>query len=214
MSRPFGRKYLRSPSGGATPSINTYIAGKGVLLFLADGFEECEGLIVVDILRRAGISVTTASIMGREQVVSSHQIKIAADVLAEQVDPAQFDAVVLPGGIPGTPNLKACPLVTDTCRSFFKSGKLVAAICAAPSILGALGLLQGKRATVYPGMEDTLAGAEHAPGEVVVDGNLITSRSMGTAIPFALTIAAYLLEDPAAAEQLADSICYGHYETY
>lgn len=186
---------------------------KKVLLFLADGFEECEGLIVVDILRRAGISVTTASIMGREQVVSSHQIKIAADVLAEQVDPAQFDAVVLPGGIPGTPNLKACPLVTDTCRSFFKSGKLVAAICAAPSILGALGLLQGKRATVYPGMEDTLAGAEHAPGEVVVDGNLITSRSMGTAIPFALTIAAYLLEDPAA-EQLADSICYGHYETY
>ena len=133
---------------------------KKVLLFLADGFEECEGLIVVDILRRAGISVTTASIMGREQVVSSHQIKIAADVLAEQVDPAQFDAVVLPGGIPGTPNLKACPLVTDTCRSFFKSGKLVAAICAAPSILGALGLLQGKRATVYPGMEDTLAGAE------------------------------------------------------
>ncbi len=105
---------------------------KKVLLFLADGFEECEGLIVVDILRRAGISVTTASIMGREQVVSSHQIKIAADVLAEQVDPAQFDAVVLPGGIPGTPNLKACPLVTDTCRSFFKSGKLVAAICAAP----------------------------------------------------------------------------------
>ena len=82
---------------------------KKVLLFLADGFEECEGLIVVDILRRAGISVTTASIMGREQVVSSHQIKIAADVLAEQVDPAQFDAVVLPGGIPGTPNLKACP---------------------------------------------------------------------------------------------------------
>ena len=187
---------------------------KIVLLFLADGFEECEGLIVVDILRRAGISVTTASIMGREQVVSSHQIKIAADVLAEQVDPAQFDAVVLPGGIPGTPNLKACPLVTDACRSFFKSGKLVAAICAAPSILGALGLLQGKRATVYPGMEDTLAGAEHAPGEVVVDGNLITSRSMGTAIPFALTIAAYLLEDPAAAEHLADSICYGHYETY
>ena len=90
----------------------------------------------------------------------------------------------------------------------------MAAICAAPSILGALGLLQGKRATVYPGMEDTLAGAEHAPGEVVVDGNLITSRSMGTAIPFALTIAAYLLEDPAAAEQLAGSICYGHYETY
>lgn len=94
---------------------------KKVLLFLADGFEECEGLIVVDILRRAGISVTTASIMGREQVVSSHQIKIAADVLAEQVEPAQFDAVVLPGGIPGTPNLKACPLVTDACRNFFKS---------------------------------------------------------------------------------------------
>ena len=184
---------------------------KKVLLFLADGFEECEGLIVVDILRRAGIAVTTASVMGREQVVSSHQVKITADALAEHVEPVQFDAVVLPGGIPRTPNLKACPLVTETCRNFYEAGKLVAAICAAPSILGALGLLQGKRATVYPGMEDTLTGAEPTPGEVVTDGNLITSRSMGTAIPFALTIAAYLSEDPAVAEQLADSICYSHF---
>ena len=101
--------------------------------------------------------------------------------------------------------------MTETCRNFYEAGKLVAAICAAPSILGALGLLQGKRATVYPGMEDTLTGAEPTPGEVVTDGNLITSRSMGTAIPFALTIAAYLLEDPAVAEQLADSICYSHF---
>ena len=184
---------------------------KKVLVFLADGFEECEGLLVVDILRRAGMEVTTASVMGRRQVTSTHNIVLFADVLAEDADILSYDAVVLPGGIPGTPNLAACSVVTDACVQFAEQGKIVAAICAAPSILGSLGLLRGKRATVYPGMEKTLAGATPVRDEeVVVDGNLITSRSMGTASPFALTIAAQLT-DLQSAKALAESICYGHF---
>ena len=133
---------------------------KKVLVFLADGFEECEGLIVVDILRRAGAEVTTVSVMEKRRICSSHKIELYADVMASDVNTAEYDAVVLPGGIPGTPNLAANPMVTDTCLRFAAEGKLVAAICAAPSILGQLGLLKGKKATVYPGMEDTLSGAQ------------------------------------------------------
>ena len=118
--------------------------------------------------------------------------------------------MVLPGGIPGTPNLAAQPVVTETCCRFAAEGKLVAAICAAPSILGSLGLLKGKKATVYPGMEDTLVGAQPTAGEVVVDGNIITSRSMGTAIPFALTLTAQLFGAESARE-LAEGICYEHF---
>ncbi len=184
---------------------------KKVLVFLADGFEECEGLIVVDILRRAGMEVTTASVMERKKITSSHNIELFADMMAADVQISEYDAVVLPGGIPGTPNLAACSVVTDTCVRFAAEGKIVAAICAAPSILGSLGLLRGKRATVYPGMEHTLSGATPVTeDEVVVDGNLITSRSMGTAIPFALTIAAQL-SDMQNAKELARSICYEHF---
>ena len=181
-----------------------------VLVFLADGFEECEGLLAVDILRRAGAEVTTASVMQRRKITSAHKVELYADQMAEDIDAAEYDAVVLPGGIPGTPNLAASPIVAETCRAFAAAGKLVAAICAAPSILGGLGLLQGKKATVYPGMEDTLTGAVPTAGEVVTDGNIITSRSMGTAIPFALTIAAHLF-GAARAQQLAADICYDHF---
>ena len=184
---------------------------KRVLVYFADGFEECEGLLVVDILRRAGIEVTTASIMEDRRICSSHQIELFADAMASEADAASFDAVVLPGGIPGTPNLAACPQVTETCLQFAEQGKIVAAICAAPGILGGIGLLKGKRATVYPGMEDTLIGAEPTACEVVVDGNIITSRSMGTAIPFALTLVQELL-DRDAAVSLAHAICYEHFQ--
>ena len=97
---------------------------KKVLVFLADGFEECEGLLVVDILRRAGMEVTTASVMGRRQVTSTHNIVLFADVLAEDADILSYDAVVLPGGIPGTPNLAACSVVTDACVQFAEQGRL------------------------------------------------------------------------------------------
>ncbi len=183
---------------------------KRVLVFLANGFEECEALIVVDILRRAGVEVTTASIQSNERVESSHKVCLFADTIADKAEIETYDAVVLPGGIPGTPNLASCTTVTDTCVQFAKEGKLVAAICAAPSVLGHLGLLQGKKATIYRGMESELLGAEHVSDEVAVAGNIITSRSMGTAIPFALTIAAQLL-DAETAKKLAAEIGYDYY---
>lgn len=183
---------------------------KRVLVFLADGFEECEGLLVVDILRRAGFEATTVSVMDHQQICSSHQVKVIADKMAADVDFASYDGVVLPGGIPGTPNLAASGVVQEVCKAFAEQGKLVAAICAAPSVLGGLGLLQGKKATVFPGMEDTLTGATPTAGEVVCDGNIITSRSMGTAIPFALTIVSYF-EGHEKAAQLAHGICYEHF---
>lgn len=183
---------------------------KRIIVFLAEGFEECEGLLAVDILRRAGFEVTTVSVMDHQQICSSHQVTVLADAMAADVDFASYDGVVLPGGIPGTPNLAASGVVQQVCKEFAAQGKLVAAICAAPGVLGGLGLLQGKKATVFPGMEDTLKGAVPTAGEVVRDGNIITSRSMGTAIPFALTIVEYFEgHDKAAA--LASGICYEHF---
>lgn len=112
------------------------------VVFFADGTEECEALLVVDLLRRAKVEVIVASAMGRRELVSSHKIHLTADALAEEVDYSDVDMVVLPGGIPGTPNLAANKTVTETCAAFAKAGRKVAAICAAPSILASLGLLE------------------------------------------------------------------------
>ena len=167
------------------------------ILFFADGLEECEGLLVVDLLRRAGITVQTVSISGRAEVTSAHNVTL------------RCDAVVLPGGMPGTTHLAESALVARTVRSYAAQGKLVAAICAAPSVLGGLGLLQGKRATVYPGFEDKLAGAIVTDGEFVTDGNIVTACGLGAAIPFALELIR-LLEGDATAAQVRASIGYRH----
>ena len=121
------------------------------VVFFADGTEECEALLVVDLLRRAKVEVIVASAMGRRELVSSHKIHLTADALAEEVDYSDVDMVVLPGGIPGTPNLAANKTVTETCAAFAKAGRKVAAICAAPSILASLGLLEGRNATAHAG---------------------------------------------------------------
>ena len=127
------------------------------VVFFADGTEECEALLVVDLLRRAKVEVIVASAMGRRELVSSHKIHLTADALAEEVDYSGVDMVVLPGGIPGTPNLAANKTVTETCAAFAKAGRKVAAICAAPSILASLGLLEGRNATAHAGFQDQLA---------------------------------------------------------
>lgn len=176
-------------------------------VFLADGFEEIEGLTVVDILRRAGIEVTTISIMGRKEVQGSDQITVLADALYEETDFARVDGIVLPGGMPGTKHLGAHDGVKEQITAFAAAGKLVAAICAAPSVLGENGILKGKKAACYPSFEDKLLGAEVVFEEVAEDGNVITSRGMGTAIPFALRLTAYLTTEEKAAE-LAESIIY------
>ena len=179
------------------------------VLFFADGTEECEALLVADLLRRAKVDVTVASASGSREILSSHKIRITADALAEEVDYSDVDLVVLPGGIPGTPNLAANKTVTDTCTAFAKSGKKVAAICAAPSVLASLGLLEGKNATAHAGFQDKLAGAIVHDEEVVVDGSITTSYGLGGAIPFALELVRQLA-GPAEADRIQKAIAYRH----
>ena len=128
-----------------------------VNVYLADGFEEVEGLTVVDLLRRAGIETDMVSIMGRKEITGARKIPVLADKLFEEQDDP--DVIVLPGGMPGTLHLKAHEGLADLIRKADKEGKLLAAICAAPTIYGEMGLLEGKNATCYPGMEDKLLGA-------------------------------------------------------
>ena len=177
-----------------------------VIVFLADGLEECEGLLVIDLLRRAGAEVTTASINGTKTILSSHAITLMADVAAEEADFDGADLIVLPGGVRGTENLAASSLVQKQCISFARHKK-AAAICAAPSIFASLGLLEGKKATVHPSFEDRMHGAvlTHAP--VTVDGNLTTGQALGAAIPFALELVRQT-EGEQAAEKVAKAICW------
>ena len=137
------------------------------------------------------------SITGKREVTSSHQVTFLTDALAAEVDYDTLDGIVLPGGMPGTLNLQADETVNKVIRQFAKEGRLVCAICAAPSVLGAAGILEGKCATCHPGFEEKLTGAKVEEKEVVVDGNVITSRGMGTAIPFALEIVRYFIDDEA-----------------
>ena len=178
------------------------------VIFFAPGLEECEGLVTVDLLRRAGVEVQICAVSNDRTIVGAHGIRIVCDALASDAD-RTADAVILPGGIPGTPNLAASKTVCDLVREFDASGKLVAAICAAPTVLGGLGLLEGRRATCYPGCEDGLGGAEYIDAETVCDGNIITGSGLGAAIPFALELIAYL-EGPDIAEKKRRSIVYRH----
>ena len=181
------------------------------VIFFAPGLEECEGLITVDLLRRAGVEVTVAAVGGERTVISSHKISVVADALAEELDYSAFDAVILPGGLAGVKNLKADATVRRVCCEFAAAGKLVAAICAAPMALAAFGLVAGRRVTVYPGddliAEVKLAGGDYVGGQVVEDGQLITGEALGAAIPFALTLAARLAA-PAEAERVGKAIVY------
>ena len=176
-------------------------------IFMADGCEEIEGLTVVDIVRRAGIHITTISISDKKEVAGAHGITFLADAKKDEVDFSTLDGIVLPGGMPGTTNLGADETVDKVIREFAAGGKLVAAICAAPSVLGQAGLLNGKHATSYPGFEPKLTGAVTFEDPVVQDGNVITSRGMGTAIAFALEIVSYFT-DKKTADKLAESIIY------
>lgn len=180
-----------------------------VCVFLADGFEEIEGLTVVDILRRAGVETQMVSVKEEREVTGSHKIPVQADVCLKDMDVSDAELLVLPGGMPGTLNLGACKELTELLVKFHGEGKKVAAICAAPSVLGDLGLLKGRKACCYPGFEDRLAGAEVVYEEVAVDGNVTTSRGMGTAIPFALALTAQLVSEEKA-QELKEGIIYGH----
>ena len=176
-------------------------------VFMADGCEEIEGLTVVDIARRAGIEVLMISVSGNHIVCGSHGINFETDINKSQVDYEELDGIVLPGGLKGTENLSVDETVLHVIRDFARENKMVAAICAAPSVLGMNHILEGKNATCHPGFEDKLLGANWLEEEVVCDGNIITSRGMGTAIDFGLEILAYY-EGREAAADLAKKIVY------
>jgi len=159
-----------------------------VYIFLADGFEEIEGLTVVDLLRRAKIEILMVSVTGNLEVIGSHHIKVKADCLFEHTDFSDGDMLVLPGGMPGTKNLAEHEGLDQLLKSFHADNKGLSAICAAPSVLGSKGLLKGRKAICYPGYEDTLLGAEIENKTVVTDGKFITSKGMGTSIDFSLAI--------------------------
>lgn len=180
-----------------------------VCVFTADGFEEIEGLTVVDLLRRAGQEVSMVSISNGLSVKGAHGIEIKADTFFDDVDYESVDMLVLPGGMPGTLNLGAHEGLCELLKDFAEKGKKVAAICAAPSVLGVLGILNGKKACCYPGFEEKLTGAEVSTDRVVRDGNITTSRGMGTAIAFSLDLI-FQLEDEKCAEKIKKSIIYGH----
>ena len=177
-----------------------------VVVFLADGFEECEALIVVDILRRARVETITASITGRMEVYSSRNICIKADALIENVDFSDVNMIVLPGGRIGTDNLAKNDIVLQKCREFSEN-RIVAAICAAPSILANLGLLDGKNATCHPDYETKMAGAVLTGEDVVSSRNIITARGLGAAFQFAFELLCRLLGKDSQ-EQIMHMICY------
>ena len=178
-----------------------------VCVFLADGFEEIEGLTVVDLLRRAAIETTTVSIMGRKEIHGTHGIVVQADTVFEETDFTDTKMLVLPGGMPGTTHLKEHKGLEQLILSYQNEGKYLAAICAAPTVFGGLGLLKGKKAISYPSMEEGLTGAEVVRQPVVTDGNITTSRGLGTAIDFALALIAQL-RGQETADQIAQQVVY------
>lgn len=180
---------------------------KKAYLFFATGFEEVEALTVLDILRRGGVDCKTVSIMGDYDVISSHGVTIRADLLFDEKNLNDADMLIMPGGVPGTPNLKAHAGLAALINEYVEADKYLAAVCAAPTIYGEMGLLKGKNATCFPGMEEGLIGANHKTDKVVVDGRFITSRGMGTCIDFGLQLLA-LLENEEVAESIAKKIVY------
>lgn len=178
------------------------------VVFLADGFEECEALITVDILRRAGIETVMASVSGRDEVESSRSIWIRADVPASDVDFSSVDMIILPGGRLGTENMAASDIVTEQCRAFSED-RYVAAICAAPSILAGLGLLEGRKATCHPDFEPAMKGAVLTHESVARDGNIITGQGLGATFDFAFELTRILAGDDKVS-QIRKAICYRH----
>ena len=161
-----------------------------IYIFLAEGFEEIEALCPLDLMRRAGLEAKTVGV-GGEYITGAHAITVRADMTDAEFGASEIrkaDMIFLPGGMPGTLNLGASEVVGDAIRSAYEDGKYIAAICAAPSILGKMGLLLGKEAICYPGFEDQLEGATVSDKHLVLDGNILTAAGMGVALDMGLAI--------------------------
>lgn len=159
-----------------------------VYVFLAQGFEEIEALATVDLLRREKIDVTMVSINDNIEVTGSHAITIKADKLIKDINIEDADMLFLPGGLPGTYNLRDCEKLNEMLKLQYEKGKYIAAICAAPTILGGLGFLEGKKAICFKGFEEGLGNAVITNQKVVVDSNIITARGMGASTDIGLKI--------------------------
>lgn len=177
-----------------------------VYIVLGNGFEECEATIPCTVLRRGGVDARFAGI-GGTQICGARGITIRADCTVEQIDVRQAEMIVLPGGLGGVHSIAGCPQVLETVRRIHACGGYVAAICAAPTVLSALGLLEGRHATVYPGMEPELRGATCEAKPFVTDGRIVTGRAAGTAFDFALELLR-LLRGEQTANEVRESIVY------
>lgn len=178
-----------------------------IALLFTTGTEECEALNVVDILRRAGEELSIVAVSDNKTVTGSHDITILADEIISEHDFSKDDVLIIPGGAPGTDNLEADSFVQKAVDEMNSKGKLICAICAAPKILGHKGLLKGRKAGIYPGLEAELEGANVSFDEVSIDGNFVTSRGLGTAIPFALAILS-ILEGKNVSDTMAERIVF------
>lgn len=175
-------------------------------VFLADGFEEVEAMAPVDVMRRAKLDVATVGVTGGE-VTGSHNITVRADIALDDVQLENIEGVILPGGMPGTLNLEKSQGVIDAVRYAYENGKIIAAICAAPSIFGHLGYLEGRKATCFPSFETELNGAEYTAAHTETDGNVITAKGAGCAVEFGHAIVSKAVSKETADKVIGDMQC-------
>lgn len=181
-----------------------------VYVFLANGFEDVEALIPVDVLRRGGVEVVTVSVVDGSRVVeTAHRVRVEADRLFSECDFSDADLLLLPGGMPGASNLNNHDGVRQALLRQHSAGRRVAAICAAPLVLGGLGILRGRRATCYPGFEQTLEGATYTGSLFEVDGNVTTGEGPAAAFPFAYSLLSQLTDEETS-RQVAVGMRYAH----
>ncbi len=184
---------------------------KKVYIFLADGFEEIEAITPIDVLRRAEIETITVSITDTKNVKGAHNMTLMADKLFTECDFSSADMLLLPGGLPGAHNLNAYQPLKELLKSFNERGKSIAAICAAPYILGELGILNHKNATCYPGFESSLEGANYTASALESDKNIITAKGPGAAMYFSLAIVTKLCSEDKAVELAKGMVLAGTY---
>ncbi len=172
---------------------------KPIYIHLAEGFEEIEAITIIDVLRRAGLNAVTVSVSQNNIITGSHNISVKADILFSDAEYEDAEMLILPGGMPGAKNLSEHEGLNPQLLNFFNDGKPLGAICAAPMVLGKLGILEGKNAVCYPGFETYLTGANIKNSSVVKDGSIITGRGPGVALQFALEVVKFLKDEETSA---------------